>query len=786
MPLITSLKLGKISAVAQEHAAVVLSGLAPTNANAISIKEAGGIKPLVLLLSEGNWQAKIHAAGTLAQLARRALAASEIAEAGGVFALVQWLADPSLGPPDVAARALSEIALNNADTQTQISEEGAISPLVGMIRSWSVAAAAVAATKAGMGGTMAGSVTSRLTGVAAALELATVAAGALATLAKDNVINVITITEEEGIPPLLELLKDSKTSSHENATRCVWHLGQTEENQTAIPRAGGIVPLVKLLSSDSARTQQYTAAALESLARDHTENQIALAKAGAIDPLVYLLGSESQETQVHAVGALLYLASHDEDSRNAVVKRLVEVLEARNAAAQMKAAEALAVLASRSTENRKAITAASAIEPLVRLLGDGRRVRSDTPQERAAAVLSDLARLGENKVRIVQQGGASPLVAMLSADSDKAQTNAAGAIWQLAMIGANKAAIADTGAIAPLVILVSKGTAEAQKFSTGALWQLAAVGDNKAAMVAAGAIPPLVSNLNSNSAELVEYAAAVLSMLARTQGGAKRAIVEAGGLLPLIALLRGQSVMTQRHAACALWGLTDGKEGVYDKQIVQQGGVQPLIQMLLENHVETCGFAAACLLCLCADTAARKAILEVGGAEPWLALARSSATWLRGQAVDMIRLLGIPYAAPDVRPSGTTPSPRLAPSPGRGSSFSAAYPLIAQKTLPIRENADVDPDKDNPKVGELLKGDAVFVIERREPGNGMHRALVASEAHGTPLGWVTSGKEGAEFLVSESEAYTNDLNKTPYNIKMKFHFFSFQLHKNNGVAGPTA
>ena len=104
--------------------------------------------------------------------------------------------------------------------------------------------------------------------------------------------------------------------------------------------------------------------------------------AGAIEPLVALLGSDSAETQEHSVGALLFLASHDEESRNAVVKRLTMVLDARNAAAQMKAAEALAVLAAKSSEVRTAITAANAIAPLVTLLGDGRRVRSATPPAR--------------------------------------------------------------------------------------------------------------------------------------------------------------------------------------------------------------------------------------------------------------------------------------------------------------------------------------------------------------------------------------------------------------------
>ena len=46
------------------------------------------------------------------------------------------------------------------------------------------------------------------------------------------------------------------------------------------------------------------------------------------------------------------------------------------------------MLAARSDENRRAITTAEAIVPLVKLLGDGRGVRTNTPQERAAGVLA--------------------------------------------------------------------------------------------------------------------------------------------------------------------------------------------------------------------------------------------------------------------------------------------------------------------------------------------------------------------------------------------------------------
>ena len=148
-------------------------------------------------------------------------------------------------------------------------------------------------------------------------------------------------------------------------------------------------------------------------------------------------------------------------------KRLVAVLDSQNALSQMNAAEALAVLAARSNDNRKAITAANAIEPLVRLLGDGRRVRANTPQESAAAVIADLARSSDNKKTIVSAGGVSPLIAMLSSDSIATQMHASGALWQLAALGDNKAVIADAGGIQPLVTLLGSTSMEAQKFATG-------------------------------------------------------------------------------------------------------------------------------------------------------------------------------------------------------------------------------------------------------------------------------------------------------------------------------
>jgi hypothetical protein len=269
----------------------------------------------------------------------------------------------------------------------------------------------------------------------------------------------------------------------------------------------------------------------------------------------------------------------------------------------------------------------------------------------------------------------------------------------------------------------------------GALWHLASVESNKTTMVAAGAIPLLVAVLGSEEDEAREHAVAVLSTLARSQGGNKKAIAQAGAIKPLVELLSDPSIATQRYAACALWSLADGKEGTYDKEIVECGAVEPLIAMLLLNQSDTSGFAAACLACLCADENARRGIIEAGGANPLLSLLHSPNTWLRGQAANMLKLLGIPFTKPDL--SG---SPRIVQSKAAGSVMLTAPPVSAQKLLPIRKERFIDPERDNTKVGELKPGDVAYVLERREVAPGVWRALVTLEQGGEPAGWCTAAK----------------------------------------------
>ena len=190
----------------------------------------------------------------------------------------------------------------------------------------------------------------------------------------------------------------------------------------------------------------------------------------------------------------------------------------------MKAAEALAVLAARSDENRKAITAAAAIEPLVGSSATAGRAHRHAGARGGGARRPRARRREQEEDRRGGRRRAARRDALV--DSHEAQTHAAAALWQIAALGNNRPR-SPTRARLPLVMLLAGDPEQpltnlTHKFATGALFHLSSSADNKVAMVQAGAIPLLVGILQSKSADAREHAAAVVSSLARTQGRTRR------------------------------------------------------------------------------------------------------------------------------------------------------------------------------------------------------------------------------------------------------------------------
>jgi len=786
-PAISSLNSGLLSRASEEHAATVISGAARETENAREIIKHGAIPLLVKLLGEeSSTGAKKNAALALARLAKSGPETQlAIAKSGAVTALTQWLTNDSLGPGmcELAARSLADIADNVPQTTEAVSKADAIGPLIAML------------------------------GPSRGNDSQKSAAGALATLAKVELPplplkgKVRRKNEEEalleddsdssegepapvlprfapiaelgGIPILVDLLKAERTGPHENATEAIWRLAGIGDNKLAIADVGGIPALVNLLSIGSVATQRFSAAAMSNLARDCPQNQLKLAKAKAILPLVQLLGAESVETQDFAVSALLSLASHPE-SRNAVVKRLVAVLDSRNSAAQLRAAGALAVLSSRNLTYRSAIMEAGAIPPLVRILGDGLRVEKDTPQERAAYVLADLARSSESKEEIVESEGITPLVRMLSSPSQKAQNAAAAAIHLLSSNGDNKISIAQAGGIPRLVALIAaKENPDGQAYAAAALRLLSTSPENKVEIISNGGIPYLVQMMISDmtSAEAMESAAGVLSEIARMPHPSKLAIVNAGGIAPLVRACKEGSSGAKKGSAAALWGLSQSAE--FKDAIIAAGAVPPLVALLMQSG-EAQSFSVAALNMLAEKSEAKKSIFLSCGVEPLMEIAKNiTGSWLRGQAVEVLGHLGIkdPFASStitfDAAPlSPRTPRAGAASARGKGEAeepkqsvsvltagveppnVSEAFMTMATgelwvvsgtKPLQLRAKFELDSDK----AGELDLKSVVHIHEQKMTEDGKTRMCVSSEAETIVLGWLTgSTVDGTKNLKS--------------------------------------
>ena len=666
--LIESMSKGQLSADSQEHAAMVLACLCIDAGNDEQIIQRSGIVQMVALLSgpNSNIGSKKQAALGLGRMAVRSSETQElIAKAGAIPHLVAWFqcADKSI-LVDSAARALAAIAREHEGLQVRIAEAGAIPPLVEMLRSSTSISKPSGSASADQG----------------QLESHIIAAEALATLALNVPANQAKVAAAGGIPLLVELLSaDERRECKENASKAIAAISPDNDNKLLILRAGGIPPLVALLSNSSALAQRYVTTALALLASDVTEIQAALHQEAAHSPLTALLGSEQSETQESAMNALICMASIPV-CLGTVVKRLVGVLQGKNTAAQLKSAQALAVLSGRTLMNRTAIVQAGGIEPIVGLLGNGQRADKNTPPERAAAVLADLARLAESKVEIPRAGGIAPLVTMLNSSCEDAQTYAACALRHLSASAENKDEIVRKGGIVRFVAMLSTGTLDGQRHAANALWQVATSAENKSAIVEAGGIPPLVALLKKSVApepneglkggeetesneqdrrsiaESKESAAAVLSELARSQMANRKLIFQEGAIAPLVILMFEGSTSAQKHATCALWGLAQDSR---NRQMIidAEGAVERLVELLRDFESETQGFAAATLVCLANDEAGREVIKTVGGPGPLMSIALGPANWLRNQSIEILKLLG--YPDPTESMAEAPPSPRL-------------------------------------------------------------------------------------------------------------------------------
>jgi hypothetical protein len=230
---------------------------------------------------------------------------------------------------ELAAAALAQLTADTThgiDNVAQCAAAGAVKPLVALLESQSVEAAA-AAWKA---------------------------AAVLADMTRHSAANQKEVVSGGGIEPLIALLSSGHNAEAKaEAARALWSLSTSgQEERTAIAEAGAIAPLVEMLEMRTPRPLAKAAGALSGLTHEHPTNQDAVTAAGGIYLLVELIGTGRMRASDVPV-----TNRWTRDQARALWEDV-----------QANAAAALSQLARGHIVNQTAISEAGAIHPLIRLL----------------------------------------------------------------------------------------------------------------------------------------------------------------------------------------------------------------------------------------------------------------------------------------------------------------------------------------------------------------------------------------------------------------------------------
>lgn len=405
-PLVALLQCGADAPVTLQAAACVgaMAGCAEADRNAVRI--AGAVPHLVtLLMGDPQEHITLLAASALQNLAISADIQMAIVEAGAVRPLCHHIAHgaatrPAAGQPQPAEGAhaltvvcttlLARLAESHTPVREQIRADGAIGPLVSLLRGGPDTAVTAAA------------------------------AGALRNVAKHDP-NKGELLAAGIVPELVGLISsgpDHEASTAAAETLVVLCEGSDDSIAMRVVEAGGVPALVALLSGGAARPSTARAAgALAALAASGEEVQRLVLQAGALPALVLLIQADFNDSVLAASQAICVLCDLEEARealREARGFNSVVALLSRGADSEVAgvSADTVAKLAEADDVNRNWLREAQAIPPLVAMLAGGPK---SSGAVKAAAALGKLARNTQNKEAIREAGGIAGLIAIVNA-----------------------------------------------------------------------------------------------------------------------------------------------------------------------------------------------------------------------------------------------------------------------------------------------------------------------------------------------------------------------------------
>ncbi|KAF0898321.1 hypothetical protein E2562_007172 [Oryza meyeriana var. granulata] len=420
------------------------------------------------------------------------------------------------------------------------------------------------------------------------------AAASIVSLARDNDRYGRLIIEEDGVPPLLRLIKEGSSEGQETAALAIGLLGRDPECVELMVLAGVCTAFAKILKDAPMKVQGMVAWAVSELATNHPKCQDAFLQSNVIRLLVSHLAFETvQEHSKYAVASKMSIHAVLMDKKN----------NGANSASASHHHDALDAV-----ENAAATTTTTTMA--AKPTGGGATASSS-----GAGAGTSSSGVGGVTVAGTKQHNAS-----LSGTSTRARefedpetkaylkANAAKALWQLATGNAAVCKnITESRALLCLSVLLEKGVDDVQYNSAMALMEICLVAEQNADLRRSAFKPTspaaraVVDQLlrvvqKADYDELLIPCIISLGCLSRTFRATETRIIG-----PLVNLLDEREADVSREAAVALtkFACTENYLHVdHSKAIIHHGGAKHLVQLVYfaEQAVQIAALLLVCYI----------------------------------------------------------------------------------------------------------------------------------------------------------------------------------------------
>ncbi|XP_040382513.1 uncharacterized protein LOC102712746 [Oryza brachyantha] len=413
------------------------------------------------------------------------------------------------------------------------------------------------------------------------------AAASIVSLARDNDRYGRLIIEEDGVPPLLRLIKEGSSEGQETAALAIGLLGRDPECVELMVLAGVCTAFAKILKDAPMKVQGMVAWAVSELATNHPKCQDAFLQSNVIRLLVSHLAFETvQEHSKYAVASKMSIHTVLMDKKNNGASSASashhDTLEAADQATTMLAAKPTGGAASSSATGAGTSSSGG---------GGGVGVAGTKQHSASLSGTSTKAREFED----------AETKAYLKA-------NAAKALWQLATGNAAVCKnITESRALLCLSVLLEKGVDDVQYNSAMALMEICLVAEQNADLrrsafkptspAARAVVDQLLRVVHkADYDELLIPCIISLGCLSRTFRATETRIIG-----PLVNLLDEREADVSREAAVALtkFACTENYLHVdHSKAIIHHGGAKHLVQLVYfaEQAVQIAALLLVCYI----------------------------------------------------------------------------------------------------------------------------------------------------------------------------------------------